>query len=199
MQQMVSLGAVLLGLISTFVGYNYLRLMKTTTLLEYTLLRRVLPVVCVIATMVIAIAAGNCVLACAKRRAGNDDAAGSCTYAENGDYHPRTALGQREGDQQVKCDSIESGNKNISHAVKAGRPDFSALVRRAAAKLDNGQRLVVAACGPVGYGPRSEKGFCFGEEGGRRARASRVFWSRVDLVAVIESERPTVCVNVYCV
>ena len=169
MQQMVSLGAVLLGLISTFVGYNYLRLMKTTTLLEYTLLRRVLPVVCVIATMVIAIAAGNCVLACAKRRAGNDDAAGSCTYAENGDYHPRTALGQREGDQQVKCDSIESGNENISHAVKAGRPDFSALVRRAAAKLDNGQRLVVAACGPVGMVRAAKRAFVSAkkEAGGR--------------------------------
>ena len=56
-------------------------------------------------------------------------AATSCTKAATC-QHPC-----KEGNHQVECkwqrpsDSIESGNNNISHVVKAGRPDFNALVR----------------------------------------------------------------------
>ena len=45
------------------------------------------------------------------------------------------------------------------HVVKAGRPDFNALLLNEAAKLDNGQRLVVAACGPLGMVRAAKRAF----------------------------------------
>ena len=171
--KMVSLGTVLVGLMSIVVGYKNLWLytvFKPTTLLNYTLVRRVLPIVWVIVAMALAFAIGNCVYICVKRQLRHDAGisfteATTCLDNENGSSNQSTTSGQKGPKQQVERywqrppDSMESDHKNMFHVVKAGRPDFNALLLNEAAKLDNGQRLVVAACGPLGMVRAAKRAF----------------------------------------
>ena len=171
MQKIVSLGAVLVGLMLIVVHKNLwlYTMVRPTTLLEYTLVRRVLPIVWVIMAMAIAFATGKCVQVCVNRRT-RRAAAASCTDAvtfddDNGSSDQYTTFEQKAAGQQNKCgwqrplNSVESGNEKCSHVAKAGRPNFKALVLTAAAKLSNGQHLVVAACGPLGMVRAARRAF----------------------------------------
>ena len=74
-------------------------MVRPTTLLEYTLVRRVLPIVWVIMAMAIAFATGKCVQVCVNRRT-RRAAAASCTDAvtfdgDNGSSDQYTTFAQK--------------------------------------------------------------------------------------------------------
>ena len=101
MQKIVSLGAVLVGLMLIVVHKNLwlYTMVRPTTLLEYTRVRRVLPIVWVIMAMAIAFATGKCVQVCVNRRT-RRAAAASCTDAvtvddDNGSSDQYTTFEQK--------------------------------------------------------------------------------------------------------
>jgi ferredoxin-NADP reductase len=128
--ELVALGAALAGLVACYWGYGLHSPGGGGGVASYIWNERCLPIVYVGLSMVLGVAVGSSVLACARARGRAD--------TEKDPLLPTQE--DREG----------GSGSGGAHVVRSGRPDLDALVRAAAsAAAEEQQRLVVAACGPV--------------------------------------------------
>ena len=117
----------------------------------YTLSRRVLPIVLIVASMLLAAAASRCVSACApSRRCYGYPAVTELARARQPQEPLFTDASSTAQPPPARAAPEEAQPADREgHDVRAGRPSFDALVRDAAQGLDAPRRLVVAACGPA--------------------------------------------------
>tara|TARA_B110001452_G_C15228428_1_gene425708 strand:- start:346 stop:2553 length:2208 start_codon:yes stop_codon:yes gene_type:complete len=166
-----SLAAALVGLVVGFWGWSYvvdaMSLPRVApddgwlhqTLSGYTISRRCLPIVLIVASMVIATATCRWVCACAPSKRCHPTDTELC--AASPQQQPQQALftgvsssapgawaAQAPPPRQGSTgDGAAAADSAGGHEVRSGRPDVDALVRAATAGLKT-CHLVVAACGP---------------------------------------------------
>ena len=149
-QPSVSLCATICALAVGYWGWQFVKedlLETSTTLMDYTLCWRTLPIALILASLVVAtMAASRIFEGASKGRKDGSAAAGANGPAEG-------ERGEYEGISQLE---LGAGDAAGDHDVRAGRPNLAVLVRTAAAAAAAGgrrrnpaQRLVVAACGPA--------------------------------------------------
>ena len=146
----VSLFATFCALAVGYWGWQFVKedlLETSTTLMDYTLCWRTLPIALILASLVVATTAASRIFEGASKEEKDDSAAA----AVNG-----PAEGERAEYEGISLLELGAGDAVGDHDVRAGRPNLAVLVRTAAAaaaaggrRRDPAQRLVVAACGPA--------------------------------------------------
>jgi hypothetical protein len=150
------LAATLVGLLVGYVSWRYVRYMPATTLIGYTLMRRVLPVVLTVASIAVTaefcLFLGSCYAERAKRAQPRHHTE-PLPLLSDGQPLPHMDSSAAELPQPVPLDAIIYApplgtDPAGAHMFKEGRPDLIELVRKEAAAPDL-KCLVVAACGPA--------------------------------------------------